>query len=73
MALSAHSAEQADAYSSARTPYKKPFASKKKTKKTLLKVQRDQKVQVKCWQGRMCRYTSVFFSLMLLKCMNAFA
>lgn len=59
MALSACLLEQADTYGSARTPCQKPFASKKK-KKTILKVQQDQNVQVKCCQERVCKYTSLF-------------
>lgn len=69
MALSAHLLEQADTYGPARTPCKSLSLPKKKT---ILKVQQDQNVQVKCCQERVCKYTSSL-SLTVLKGMNAFA
>jgi len=69
MALSAHLLQQADTYGSASNSLQKPFASKK----TLLKVQQDQNVQVKCWEGRGSKDTSLFLTLTVLKGVSAFA
>lgn len=69
MALSAHLLQQADTHGSASKSLQKLFASKK----TLLKVQQDQNVQVKCWEGRESKDTSLFHTLTVLKGVSTFA